>query len=179
MSGANKRVVPLVPSGGIVGKKATMKRLKGFDYRKPYFYMVTLKRLAGLLAFSQITEEVEPPKDAKGRPCYLIANEITRAFASVIIGFAAKWRGLAPIDCFVIMPDHIHLLIRILDTGDQLPLGSYVHQLMRALAVEYWRVTGHPPQGSCGGECDGECGATGRPAQNSSVVLPAPSGNNQ
>ena len=141
MSGANKRVVPLVPSGGIVGKKATMKRLKGFDYKKPYFYMVTLKRLDGLLAFSQIAEEVEPPKDAKGRPCYLIANEITRAFASVIIGFAAKWRGLAPIDCFVIMPDHIHLLIRILDTGDQLPLGSYVHQLMRALAFEYWRGT--------------------------------------
>ena len=175
MSGANKRVVPPAPSGGIVGKKATMKRLKGFDYKKPYFYMVTLKRLAGLLAFSQITEEVEPPKDAKGRPCYLIANEITRAFASVIIGFAAKWRGLAPIDCFVIMPDHIHLLIRILDTGDQLPLGSYVHQLMRALAVEYWRVTGHTPPGSCGGGC----GATGRPAQNSSAVLPAQSGNNQ
>ena len=118
MSGANKSVVPPAPSGGIVGKKATMKRLKGFDYRKPYFYMVTLKRLDGLLAFSQIIEEAEPPKDAKGRPCYLIANEITRAFASVIIGFAAKWRGLAPIDCFVIMPDHIHLLIRILDTGD-------------------------------------------------------------
>ena len=139
------------PAGGIVGKKATMKRLKGFDYRKPYFYMVTLKRLVGLLAFSQITEDADPPKDAKGWPCYLIANEITRAFAAVIMGFAAKGRGLAPIDCFVIMPDHIHLLIRILDTGDQLPLGSYVHQLMRALAIEYWRVTGCPPQGSHGG----------------------------
>ena len=177
MSGANKGGVPLAPSGGIVGKKATMKRLKGFDYKKPYFYMVTLKRLDGLLAFSQITEEAEPPKDAKGRPCYLIANEITRAFTSVIIGFAAKWRGLAPIDCFVIMPDHIHLLMRILDTGDQLPLGSYVHQLMRALAFEYWRVTGHPPQGSCGGECGGECGGTGPAAQNASAVLPALSGN--
>ena len=45
--------------------------------------MVTLKRLAGLLAFSQVTEDADPPKDAKGRPCYLIANEITRAFAAV------------------------------------------------------------------------------------------------
>ena len=153
------------PAGGIVGKKATMKLLKGFDYRKPYFYMVTLKRLVGLLAFSQITEDADPPKDAKGWPCYLIANEITRAFA-------AKWRGLAPIDCFVIMPDHIHLLIRILDTGDQLPLGSYVHQLMRTLAFEYWRVTGCPPQGSHGGER----GGTGPAAQNPSVVrgTPAP-----
>ena len=40
------------PSGGIVGKKATMKRLKGFDYRKPCFYMVTLKRLATLLEYA-------------------------------------------------------------------------------------------------------------------------------
>jgi hypothetical protein len=65
-----------------------MKRLKCFDYKKPYFYIVTLKRLAGLLAFSRITEEAEPPKDAKGRPCYLSANEITRAFADVIMGGA-------------------------------------------------------------------------------------------
>ena len=63
------------PAGGIVGKKATMKRLKGFDYRKPYFYMVTLKRLVGLLAFSQITEDADPPKDAKGWPLKSIDNQ--------------------------------------------------------------------------------------------------------
>ncbi len=44
------------------------------------------------------------------------------------------------------MPDHIHLLIRIKDTGDQMPLGSYVYQLMKALAVEYWCRTGPAPQ---------------------------------
>ena len=32
--------------------KATMKRLKGFDYSKPYFYMVTLKRLPEQAALS-------------------------------------------------------------------------------------------------------------------------------
>ncbi len=45
----------------------TMKRLKGFDYTKPYFYMVTLKRVKGLAPFCEITKEVEPPKDAQGR----------------------------------------------------------------------------------------------------------------
>ena len=140
-----------------------MPRLKGFNYRRPFFYMVTLKRRANLPAFSQIAGTADPPKDAKGRPLYLIANEITRAFARVIREFAGKWRGIAPIECFIVMPDHIHLLIKIEETGDQLPLGSYVHQVMRALAREYWAI----------------CGATGRPAQNSSAVLPAPSGNNQ
>ena len=38
-----------------------MKRLRGFDYKRPFFYMVTLKRLPELVAFSQISDEAEPP----------------------------------------------------------------------------------------------------------------------
>ena len=41
-----------------------MKRLRGFDYKRPFFYMVTLKRLPELAAFSRISDEAEPPKDA-------------------------------------------------------------------------------------------------------------------
>lgn len=32
------------------GKNKTMPRLKGFNYRRPFFYMVTMKRLANLAA---------------------------------------------------------------------------------------------------------------------------------
>ena len=32
------------------GKNKTMPRLKGFNYRRPFFYMVTMKRLASLAA---------------------------------------------------------------------------------------------------------------------------------
>ena len=41
-----------------------MHRLRGFDYKRPFFYMVTLKRLPELVAFSRISDEAEPPKDA-------------------------------------------------------------------------------------------------------------------
>ena len=41
-----------------------MKRLRGFDYKRPFFFMVTLKRLPELAAFSRISDEAEPPKDA-------------------------------------------------------------------------------------------------------------------
>ena len=41
-----------------------MHRLRGFDYKRPFFYMVTLKRLPELAAFSRISNEAEPPKDA-------------------------------------------------------------------------------------------------------------------
>ena len=119
-----------------------MKRLKGFDYSKPHFYMVTLKRVKGLRPFCEITKEKEPPKDAKGRRRYLVANEITEAFAQVIREFHTKWWGLWPIDCFIVMPDHLHLLIHIKDTGDQLVLGKYVYQLMKALTAVYWEVVG-------------------------------------
>ena len=71
--------------------KATMKRLKGFDYTKPYFYMVTLKRVKGLRTFCEITKEKEPPKDAKGRVRYLVANELTAAFARVIRESHREW----------------------------------------------------------------------------------------
>ena len=41
-----------------------MNRLRGFDYKRPFFSMVTLKRLPELAAFSRISDEAEPPKDA-------------------------------------------------------------------------------------------------------------------
>ena len=150
--------------------KTTMKRLQGFDYTKPYFYMVTLKRVKGLQPFCEITKEKVSPKDAKGRGRYLIANELTTAFARVIREFHLKWWGLWPIDCFIIMPDHLHLLIHIKDTGDQLALGKYVYQLMKALTAAYWETQG-------GRGRPGNTLMIGEPANDQSGVLSAPSGN--
>ena len=111
-----------------------MGRLPGFDYRRPFFYMVTLKKLPGLAEFSRIVSTDTPPADGR----YLEATPLSVPFARTIRGFAGTWRGIAPIECFAIMPDHIHLLIRILDTPDRLALGKYVYQLEKALAREYW-----------------------------------------
>jgi hypothetical protein len=121
-------------------------RLKGFDYRRPFFYMVTLKRLPGLADFSRIADGAELPEDPRGTPRCLGPNAITRAFDRTIRHFHEHWWGLWPLECFAIMPDHLHLLFRLRDTGDQLPLGKYVCQMMRALAADYWRQTGLPPQ---------------------------------
>ena len=58
--------------------------LRGFDYKRSYFYMVTLKRLVGLAAFSRISDEAEVPKDVRGRLSCLEENEIAMAFVSSI-----------------------------------------------------------------------------------------------
>ena len=129
-------------------------RLEGFDYAKPLFYMVTLKKRAGLTGFSELAPPgAPPPRDAAGRECWLLPSRVTRAFSEVIRGFAGKWRGIAPIQFFAVMPDHIHLLLKIEDTPDRLPLGSYVFNLERALARAFWEAvggTGTAPQNKDG-----------------------------
>ena len=82
-----------------------MGRLLSFDYTSPYFYMVTLKRLPGLAPLSQITDTPEPPRDSRGRARYLIASDLTMAFATAIRGFAANSPGLWPIETFIVMPE--------------------------------------------------------------------------
>ena len=105
-----------------------MHRLPGFDYKSPFFYMVTLKRRKGLAALSEIG------------PGGLIGNRLTRAFEAVIRGFPAKWRCCEAISPFVVMPDHLHLLIKIRDTPDRVALGVLVSQLAKALRNAYWQT---------------------------------------
>ena len=105
-----------------------MGRLPGFDYKSPFFYMVTLKRLKGLAAFSEIG------------PKGLVENELTRAFAAVIRAFSTQWRCCEEISPFAIMPDHLHLLIKIRATPDRVALGVLVSQLAKALRNAYWQI---------------------------------------
>lgn len=99
-------------------------RLPGFDYTRPYYYMVTLHRLDGLAAFSAIDETG------------VVENAITRAFHAAIKNFHLQWYVIEPIWCYVIMPDHIHLLIKLAEGEKRVALGTVVHQLMRAMARE-------------------------------------------
>ena len=88
--------------------------------------MVTLRRLDGLMQFSAIDETG------------VVENAMTRAFNRVIKNFHLQWYVVEPIWCYVIMPDHIHLLIKLAEGEKRAALGTVVHQLMRALARAYW-----------------------------------------
>ena len=119
------------------------KRLTGFDYSRPLFYMVTIKCQAGRQMLSEI---VAPGK------CRM--NAITRAMVNCIRSFSIGCKAVAPIECFSIMPDHIHLLIRIveqvgaglIEDGRRpfipLRLEAIVGMLMQALEGRYAEVTG-------------------------------------
>lgn len=113
-------------------------RFAAFDYSRPYFYMVTIKCHAARHALSSI---VEPGK------CEM--NAITRAMVNCIRSFHAGCAAIEPIECFSIMPDHIHLLIKIRAQllGDTscahiLRLETIVELLMQALEGRYREVAG-------------------------------------
>ncbi len=102
-------------------------RLESFDYTRPLYYMVTLHRLDGLAAFSSINEHG------------VVNNAITRAFHKVIRSFHSKWPEIEQICFYVIMPDHIHLLIQMSAVAREkrLTLGTIVFRLNLALSEAY------------------------------------------
>jgi len=100
-------------------------RLQGFDYTLPYFYMVTLRKCPEALAFSEIANRPESH--------WTIPNSFTRLFAREISLFHETWACVEPITCFTIMPDHVHLLLKIRDIPKRLSLPRLVWLLRRRL----------------------------------------------
>lgn len=107
------------------------KRLTGFDYSRPYFYMVTLKCRPGRQALSEIVA-----------PGTCRMNPVTRAMVNCIRNFHLGCKAIAPVECFTIMPDHVHLLLRIVENPERLRLETIVSQMMAALEGRYSEVTG-------------------------------------
>ncbi len=100
-------------------------RLQGFDYTRPYFYMVTLQKSAGVPAFCELADLPESH--------WTIPNAYTRIFAREIQLFHETWRCIEPITCFAIMPDHLHLLLKIRGISERLSLPRLVWLLRRRL----------------------------------------------
>ena len=133
-----------------------MGRLPKFNYRSPFFYMVTLKKRKGLPGFSRITgkskeqilcgaSDVTLQQIRTNPDAFLVRTAVTEALRKTIVAFALSTRCVDSITPVAIMPDHIHMLIRIRDTGDQMSLGSIVTLLMRKLAMAYWIALGEVP----------------------------------
>ena len=119
-------------------------RLEGFDYTKPLFYMVTLKKRTGVPAFSEIVS-----------PGRCQTNAITHAMLDCLRGFTGQWPCVEPIECFTIMPDHVHLLLKIRPVEKRLSLPRLVPVLMRHLEKAVAGKVGGagtPPSQTRGGE---------------------------
>lgn len=106
-----------------------MARLRNWDYKRPYYYMVTLKRMPGLLPLSVLTRDDPWGVDA--------TCPLTQVLRNTIHDFVAHSPGIEEISPYVIMPDHIHLLIKLSEFPERKSLLCYVNILSRLLRNAY------------------------------------------
>lgn len=113
-----------------------MGRLPGFDYKRPFFYMVTLRRAEGVLQggasalpFCHIS--------AEGR---VVPNAVTVAFEAAIAEWAGFWRSLESVLPHVVMPDHVHLRVKLAAVEKGVSLPVLVGDLRKRLNRAYRRV---------------------------------------
>lgn len=102
-------------------------RLENFDYKMPYFYMVTMKagKESSLkVPFSRVLDSGE-----------IATTTVTLLFENVIEHFHETWWCIEPIRYYVIMPDHLHLIIKMRDVDGRVSVAVVVRQLMKALAT--------------------------------------------
>ncbi len=111
-----------------------MSRLPTWDYRAPYHYLVTLKCLPGLPPLSRLDARFSWGID----PNY----PMTRALTETIGQFLRDSPGLSSVKPFILMPDHIHLLVKIKDVPERHALPKYVAILKAYLRRRYREETG-------------------------------------
>ena len=149
-----------------------MGRLPGFDYKRPFFYMVTLKGLPsqqrGAGSFMGFAEGPPgPPFSILSPDGRIIPNAVTEAFEQAIAAFPAQWPWVESFSPHVIMPDHLHLMVKLGGKGPAgaapakpVALGTLIGQLKKHLRTAYWKaVLGGLP-------------ATGAPAGAGAAKLP-------
>ena len=149
-----------------------MGRLPGFDYKKPFFYMVTLKRARGRppagaggtspadAGLCKTSAGGMPPAGAGGCKTRVLQgaaaaapilpfcaisddgrvlpNAITEAFEAAIGEWAAFWRSVESVLPHVIMPDHLHLLVKLAAVEKAVSLAVLVGDLKKRLNRAYW-----------------------------------------
>lgn len=113
-----------------------MARLSGFDYTSPFHYLVTLTAKKGLEPFSILTEET-------GRGVRKTA--ITKRMTAIIFWMNQKaYAHRMKITHFVIMPNHLHLMIKIADGDQRISLIDVVQKLISVLSSGYYKALGLP-----------------------------------
>ena len=132
-----------------------MGRLPGFDYKRPFFYMVTLKALPPQKRAAPDSGFAggapAPPFSEIAADGTIVPNAITEAFERTIAAFPKQWPWVESFSPHVIMPDHLHLMVKLggREAAPQAPaslpakpvaLGTLIGQLKKHLRAAYWEI---------------------------------------
>lgn len=107
-----------------------MSRLLSFDYTSPYYYLVTINAKRGLAPFSILTHETKSG---------IRKNAITRKMTAVLYWMNQKaYAHRMKITNYAIMPNHLHLIIKIADGKSRVSLLEIVKKLYSTLSSAYY-----------------------------------------
>ena len=105
------------------------RRAKWHDYRQPCFYLITL------LKQKWVPQLAEIPAMTLPRPKDMLRSEVGKIIDKNIHAFNAQHNQIS-IQTYVIMPDHIHMIVRV---REELPevLGCYIKKFKASCSREY------------------------------------------
>ncbi len=106
-------------------------RLDNFDYSKNGYYFVTICSKNRKQIFSHISErpDIQMPY-IKRENIYVLLTDIGEIAAKYILSIKSAYKGVS-IDSFVIMPDHIHLIVKIIKE-DHFPTDKSLTDIISA-----------------------------------------------
>lgn len=112
-------------------------RLKGYDYSQPGAYFITIctKDRKHLLSTIPVGRGALTP------PCILL-SEAGKTVEKYILNINSAYKGII-VERYVIMPNHIHLLIRIESSGGMKASRPTVQTIVRSFKTMVTREIGY------------------------------------
>ena len=95
------------------------RRRNGHDYRAPWKYHITLSKSASAPVFGTLSYDSTDPAGAT-----IIRSELGNIIAREILGLS-RYHQQVQVYQFAIMPDHIHILLRVKERMEK-PLGYVI-----------------------------------------------------
>ncbi len=106
-------------------------RLAGHDYSAPGYYFITVCTENHDLLLGRICAREDGTVSAE-----MVLNETGRTVERAILAIPAHYPGAA-LDKYVVMPNHVHLIVAITDDPDhKSSIPTIVRQFKRAVSVE-------------------------------------------
>ncbi|MDE6255832.1 MAG: transposase [Muribaculaceae bacterium] len=123
------------------GQHSYHRRAFSHDYFSPFIYHIIIKKTVGCESFGHVEGDARIKPGTTGC-AFIKESELGKTIAKSILHFPYIF-PIVKLYQFCVMPDHIHLLIRILSRSDK-HLDFYIDKLKQDITSRYSSKTGHP-----------------------------------
>ena len=115
------------------------KRAFSHNYHSPFIYHIILKKTAGAEKFGMVTGDARIPPGTNG--CALIKESLLGKIIAKSIVRLQYTFPILQIYQYMIMPDHVHILLRVKDWSEK-HLDYYIESLTVDIAINYSKLIG-------------------------------------